>query len=113
MQAELREMLQSNIIEPSTSEWASPIVLVKKKDGSLRLCVDYRRLNGISQSDAYPMPRIDELIDQLGRARFITTLDLTRGYWQVSVAEKDHPKTALILLPHLDCTNSKECHLGY
>ena len=63
MQAELWEMLQSNIIEPSTSEWVSPIVLVKKKDGSLRLCVDYRRLNGVSQSGAYPMPRITELID--------------------------------------------------
>ena len=91
---ELKEMEESGIIEPSTSEWASPIVLVKKKDGSLRMCVDYRRLNSVTQIDAYPMPRIDDLIDQLGKARFITTLDLTRGYWQMPVAAGDQYKTA-------------------
>ena len=84
-------MEESGIIEPSTSEWASPIVLVKKKDGSLRMYVDYRRLNSVT---AYPMPRIDDLIDQLGKARFITTLDLTRGYWQMPVAAGDQYKTA-------------------
>ena len=70
-------------IEQSSSEWASPIVLVKKKDNSLRLCVDYCKLNGLTPMDAYPMPRIDDLIDKLGKAKYITTLDLTRGYWQV------------------------------
>ncbi len=59
------------------SEWAAPIVLVKKKDGGLRLCVDYRRLNGVSVSDAYSMLRIGDMIDQLGKVSFITTLDLT------------------------------------
>ena len=93
---ELQEMLAQEIIEPSTSEWAAPIVLVKKKDGSLRLCVDYRRLNSASLTDAYPMPRIDDMIDQLGKASFITTLDLTRGYWQVPVANDDRHKTAFI-----------------
>ena len=85
-------MLADGIIEPSNSDWAAPIVLVPKKDGSLRLCVDYRRLNGVSQSDAYPMPRIDELIDQLGGPQFITTLDLTCDYWQVPVAEADRTR---------------------
>ena len=82
------------MIELSSSEWSSPIVLVKKKDGTLRICVDYRRLNSVSMSDAYPMPRIDDLIDQLGKARYITTLDLTKGYWQVPVAEEARHKTA-------------------
>ena len=91
---ELQEMLSSGIIEPSTSEWSAPIVLVKKKDGSMRLCVDYRRFNQISKSDAYPMPRVDDLIDRVGKSTYISTLDLTRGYWQVPVAEIDRPKTA-------------------
>jgi len=94
VQKELREMLAHRVIEPSTSDWAAPIVLVKKKDGSLRLCVDYRRLNSVSKADAYPMPRIDELIDQLGKAQYLSTLDLTKGYWQVPVSADAQQKTA-------------------
>ena len=89
-------MLENGIIEESSSDWASPIVLVPKKDKSLRLCVDYRRLNAVSKVEAYPMPHIDELIDQLGRAKYISTIDLTRGYRQVPVAEEDRPKTAFV-----------------
>ena len=91
---ELDDMLDSGIIEPSRSEWAAPIVLVPKKDGTLRLCVDYRRLNSVARTDAYPMPRVDDLIDKLGKAKFITTLALTRGYWQVPVAQEARHKTA-------------------
>ena len=91
---ELEEMERTGVIEPSTSEWAAPIVLVKKKDGTFRFCVDYRRLNSVSQVDAYPMPRIDELIDCLGKAKYISTLDLARGYWQVPMAEESRHKTA-------------------
>ena len=60
----------------------------------LRLCVDYRHLNRVSRVDDYPMSRIDDLLDHLGNAKFISTMDLTRGYWQVPVAEKDRDKTA-------------------
>ena len=91
---ELEEMREQGIIEPSSSEWSSPMVIVKKKDGSLRLCVDYRYLNEVSQVDAYPMPRVDDIIDQLGQASFITTIELCRGYWQVPVAAESRPKTA-------------------
>ena len=79
-------MLAHGIIEPSTSEWASPLVPIQKKDNSLHLCVNYRRLNGMSKGDAYPMPRVDDLIDRVGNATYITTLDLKKGYWQVPVA---------------------------
>ena len=94
VELELKEMLDSGIIEPSASQWSAPMVLVKKKDGTLRLCVDYRRLNSVSQIDAYPMPRVDEMLDRLGKAHFISTMDLTRGYWQVPVAVQDRHKTA-------------------
>ena len=67
-----------------------------KKDGTLHMCIDYRRLNSISNMDAYPMPRVDDLIDRLGDAKFITTLDLSRGYWQVPVCEEDQDKTAFV-----------------
>ena len=88
-------MLESGIIEKLSSKWAAPIVLVKKKDGSLRMCVDYRRLNSATHSDAYPMPRIDNLIDRLGKAKYITALDLTRGYWQMPVAARDSTRPLL------------------
>jgi hypothetical protein len=93
---ELEEMLAAGIVEPSTSEWAAPIVLVKKKDGTLRFCVDYRRLNSVSKVDPYPMPRIDELIDKLGGAKYLTTMDLAKGYWQVPMDGSSREKTAFI-----------------
>ena len=91
---ELEEMLDHGIIEHSSSDWASPLVIVRKKDASLRLCVDYRRLNSHTKADAYPMPRVDDLIDQVAGSPYITTLDLTKGYWQVPVAKEDCEKTA-------------------
>lgn len=80
-------MLEAGIIVRSSSEWASPIVLVGKEDASLRLCVDYRQLNAVARTNAYPMPRIDDLIDQVGKGKYLITLDLARGYWQVPVAQ--------------------------
>uniref|UniRef100_A0A9J7YCJ2 Gypsy retrotransposon integrase-like protein 1 n=1 Tax=Cyprinus carpio carpio TaxID=630221 RepID=A0A9J7YCJ2_CYPCA len=91
---EVQEMLRLGVIEPSRSPWSSPIVMVPKPDGTLRFCNDFRRLNEVSEFDGYPMPRVDELLDRLGRARFISTLDLTKGYWQVPLTEQTKPKTA-------------------
>ena len=96
IEKEIDEMLACNIIEPSSSEWAAPLVPVRKKDNSIRLCVDYRKLNAITKVDPYPMPRVDDMIDEVGSAKFISTLDLTKGYWQVLVSEEDRPKTAFV-----------------
>ena len=91
---EVECMLKEDVIQPSSSAWASPIVLVTKKDGSVRFCVDYRKLNGLTRKDAYPLPRITECLDTLAGAKWFCTLDLASGYWQVPMAEKDRPKTA-------------------
>ncbi|XP_078232769.1 uncharacterized protein LOC144583210 [Pogona vitticeps] len=91
---ELDEMLRENIIVPSSSPWSSPIVLVDKPDGSIRFCVDYRKLNRVTTPDAYPMPRLDNLIETIGGCRFISSLDLVKGYWQLRIDPRDQEKTA-------------------
>eukprot|EP00731_Ephydatia_muelleri_P035359 Em0116g11a len=90
----VESMLDNNVIEPSNGPWASPIVLVKKKDGSTRFCVDFRQLNSVTRKDAHPIPRIDETLDALHGACWFSTLDLASGYWQVKVAPEDREKTA-------------------
>ena len=96
VQKELKEMVKDGIATTSNSEWAAPIVLVTKKDGGIRFCVDYRRLNAVSAADCYPMPRVDELIDRLGTAKYISTLDLSRGYWQVPMSAESRKKTSFV-----------------
>ncbi|KAL1248768.1 hypothetical protein QQF64_022086 [Cirrhinus molitorella] len=93
IEEEVQEMLKLGVIEPSRSPWSSPIVMVPKPDGTLRFCNDFRRLNEVSEFDGYPMPRVDELLDRLGRARYISTLDLTKGYWQVPLTKDARAKT--------------------
>ena len=91
---EVKRMLAEDIIEPAHGPWASPIVLVTKKDGSVRFCVDYRKLNDATRKDAYPLPRITECLDTLAGSKWFCCLHLASGYWQVPMAEKDKPKTA-------------------
>ena len=89
----VEEMHQQGIIEPSDNLCLSPVVLVKKK-GCTRFCVDYRKLNDLIKNDSYPLPRIDNTLDELSGSLWFSTLDLKRSYWQVEVAEKGHEKTA-------------------
>lgn len=94
LKKEVETMLEMGIIEPSRSEWCSPVVLVPKKDGTLRFCIDFSRLNSISAFDPYPMPRVDELVERLGNAKYLSTLDLCKGYWQIPLADSVKELTA-------------------
>ncbi|CAM5179383.1 unnamed protein product [Eretmochelys imbricata] len=96
LEREVRDMLALGVIQPSASPWAPPVVLVPKKDGSVRFCVDYQTLNAITISAAYPMSRSDELLNKLGGARYLTTMDLTKGYWQVPLDADARLKSAFI-----------------
>ena len=90
----VQDMLAHGIVTPSTSPWASPVVLVKKSDGKTRFCVDYRRLNDVTHKDAYPLPRIDDTLDSLGGCKYFSTLDLTSGYWQIGLTPDAAEKSA-------------------
>lgn len=88
---EIQNMLENNIIEPSESPYASPISLTTKRDGSIRFCIDYHRLNAQTKMNAFPLPRIDE---SLAGAHWFSTLDMASGYWQCKMSDKDKHKTA-------------------
>ena len=91
---QVNELLEKGLIEPAGGAWSSPVVLVRKKDGSWRFCVDYRRLNAVTQQDAYPLPRIDDSLDALSGSKFFSTLDLVSGYWQVPLDGDAQEKSA-------------------
>ena len=93
---QVSKMLDKGIIEPTDSPWASNVVLVRKKDGSQRFCVDYRQLNAVTIKDAYPLPRIDETLDALSGAKWFSTLDLASGYWQVGLDKDAKAKSAFL-----------------
>ena len=93
---EVQRMLDTGVIEPSNSPWSSPVVLVTKKDGSLRYCIDYRKLNSVTIKDSYPLPRIDDSLDALRGSKWFSCLDLASGYWQLMLDPADKEKTAFV-----------------
>lgn len=91
---ELEKMLGENVIEPCKSPWSSPVCLVPKKDGTYRFCIDFRQLNAVTKKDAYPLPYISSILDQLRNARYLSTIDIKSAYWQVPVKESCRDYTA-------------------
>lgn len=96
IQKEIDKLLSDGVIEHSNSPWASPIVMVKKKDGTWRMCIDYRKLNAVTVPDVYPLPAIDQMLYNMTSARVFTTMDLQSAYNQILVDKEDQPKTAFI-----------------
>jgi len=92
----LDDMKRQEVIEESQSSWLSPAVMVKKKDVSLRFCVDYRKLNAVTEKDCYPLPKMDDILDQLaGNSWFIIPLDLKSGHWQIGIRSEDRENSVL------------------
>ncbi|KAK9149030.1 hypothetical protein Scep_007787 [Stephania cephalantha] len=94
LRGQLDELLELGLIHPSMSHWGAPVLFVKKKDGSLRLCIDYRQLNKVTVNNKYPLPRIDDLFDQLTGAQWFSKIDLRSGYHQLRIRAEDKEKTA-------------------
>jgi hypothetical protein len=94
LKVQLNELLKKGLIRPSSSSWGCPAIFVKKKDQSLRMCVDYRPLNAVTVKNKYPLPRIDILFDQLPKANVFSKIDLRSGYHQIKIRPEDIPKTA-------------------
>lgn len=96
LKAQVDKLMDMNLIKWSSSPWAARALLVLKKDGSDRIVVDYRKLNAVTKKDVYPLPRIDDILDSLGKAKYFTTIDITNAYWHVPMHEDSTEKTAFI-----------------
>lgn len=97
LEIEIDYMLENNIIEPSFSSWASPSLLVNKPDGSFRFCTDYRKVNAVTKPDSFPLPRIEDCVDQVGNAKFVSKFDLLKGYWQVPLTDRARDISAFVV----------------
>ena len=97
LQRQVIDLEERGVIEPSDSPWAANVVLVSKKDGTKRFCVDYRKLNSVTIKDAYPVPRIDETFDALSGVKWFSTLDLASGYWQVALDDDASQKSSFVV----------------
>ena len=93
----IEKNLEQGVISPSFSPWCAPIVVAVKKNGKLRMCVDYRKLNTVTKKDVYVIPRIQDILDNLSGSKYWITLDLRSGYWQIPVAESDREKDRICM----------------
>jgi hypothetical protein len=96
LKKQLSELEQKGYVRPSSSSWAAPALFVEKKDKSQRLCIDYRALNEVTIKNKYPLPRIDDLFDQLGRVKYFSKIDLRSWYYQLKIRSEDVPKTVFV-----------------
>ena len=89
-------MLDSDFIEPSQSDWSSPCILVPKPDGTFRMCTDYRKVNSVTKTDSIPVPRMDDCIDNIGQAKYVTKFDLLKGFWQIPLTDRAKEISAFV-----------------
>jgi hypothetical protein len=94
LKKQLKKLLEQGFVRPSASPWGSPVLFVEKKDGTKRMCIDYCTLNSMTIKNKYPLPRIEDLLDRLKKAKFFSKIDLRSGYHQMKIQEQDIPKTA-------------------
>ena len=104
VKGEVEYMLKNNLIEPSDSQWSSPVVVVKKENGTDRLCMDYREINSLTEPDSFPLPRIEDCVDKVGKSKYVSKFDLLKGYWQVPLSDN-----ALILSAFVTPDGLFEC----
>ena len=102
-------MLDAGIIQASSSPWSSPIILIPKPDGSKRFCIDYRKLNSITEPEHWPIPRIDDIFDGLSGSKWYFVIDLKSGYWQMAMDEDSIEKQHFLIL--MAIMNRNGCHL--
>lgn len=93
---EIKYLLENDLIEPSNSSWSSPCILVPKPDGSYRMCTDYRKVNSVTKIDTFPIPRMDDCIDKVGKAKYVTQFDLFKGFWQVPSTDRAKEISAFV-----------------
>ena len=91
---QLKKMQEAGVVQPSSSPWSSPVVMVQKRDGTHRFCIDYWELNKVTKANTYPLPHIDDILDQLGCSHYFSTLDLAARYWQIRMHGSSQEKTA-------------------
>ena len=96
VERQVADLVQRGMVEPADEAWSSPVVLVRKKDHSWRLCIDYRQLNAVTRKDAFPLLRIDNSLDALAGSMYLSTLDLVSGYWQVPLDKNAQEKSAFV-----------------